>query len=147
MVAKASTADQFTLFGEDEADVEMIPIVRRYVSAKGQPMPKTEAPRSIFDMAAAAAKAMRCHGRFGDTAGFKTSAPQPVHGSRMVAKVQVTNGVTRFVGAAYPARWTAEDDERERQRRARQRPPKPSKKAKTRGRKLLDMIGGDDDGA
>lgn len=140
------TEDQLSLFGEDDADVELIPIVRRYVSAKGQPMPKTEAPRSIFDMAVAAGKALRGHGRFGDAAGFKANPP-PVHGSRMVAKVQVSNGVTRFTGAAYPSRWTAEDDERERQRRARQKPPKPSKKARTRSRKLMDMIGSDDDGA
>ena len=36
---------------------------------------------------------------------------------------------------------TDEWQERERARRARQRPPKPPKKAKTRGRKLLDLIG------
>lgn len=38
---------------------------------------------------------------------------------------------------------TVEWQERERQRRARQKPPRPPKKAKTRSRKLLDIIGDD----
>jgi len=59
--------------------------------------------------------------------------------------VEIADGVTRTVGAAYPARWTPEDEERERLRRAKQRPPKPTKQAKTRGHKLLDWIGSDDD--
>lgn len=44
---------------------------------------------------------------------------------------------------------TEEWQERERARRARQRPPKPSKKARTRGEKLLALIGetGGKDGA
>jgi len=40
---------------------------------------------------------------------------------------------------------TPEWQERERQRRARQKPPRPPKKAKTRSRKLLEIIGDVDD--
>jgi hypothetical protein len=54
------------------------------------------------------------------------------------------DGITRHTGAQYPAnRWTEEREEAERQRRARQRPPKPTKAARTRSRKLLEMIGED----
>jgi len=128
------STDQLLLFGEtvpdeDELDEEL-PVVRRIVAARGIPMPATTAPRSVFDLAARPVIVQ-----------VGGAAPEEL---RMVARVDVRDGVTRTVGAAYPSRWTPEDEERERQRRARQRPPKPSKKAKTRGRKLLEMIGGED---
>ncbi|RVT48391.1 hypothetical protein [Rubrivivax albus] len=52
-----------------------------------------------------------------------------------------TGGVIRAHGLRYPAdRWTAEREEQERARRARQRPPRPPRRAKTKGRKLRDLI-------
>lgn len=100
--------------------------------------PVTTAPRSIWDMAKAAASMLKRGGRFGDAAGFETHAPTK-------ARIERSPGVTRHVGASYPVRWTEEDQERERQRRARQKPPRPPKKAKTRGRKLLDLISPEDE--
>ncbi len=110
---------------------------RTVVSAAGMPPPVTKATRSVFDMAGAAlaAQRLKTHGRFGDAAGF---LPSPV--------VVRTEGVTRCTGSSYPAnRWTDERHEQERQRRARQKPPKPTKKAKTRSKKLLELVGGDQD--
>lgn len=52
------------------------------------------------------------------------------------------DGVTRHV--AIREQDTPEWAEREQARRARQRPPRPPKGAKTRSRKLQDLIGGDD---
>lgn len=50
-------------------------------------------------------------------------------------------GTTRCVGGQYPAdRWTVEREAQERARRARQRPPRPVKKARTRGKKLAELI-------
>lgn len=129
--------DQSSLFEDDDEDI--IPVVRRLVPAAGQPTPRTDAARSIFDFAAAY-KGLTAHGgRFGDAAGFKVQV-------KVSHKVEVATGVTRCVGAAYPARWTPEDEERERQRRARQKPPRPTKRARTKGKKLRELIG-DDDGA
>jgi hypothetical protein len=125
--------EQLLLFVEaipDEDGIEALPVVRRIVDALGVPPPVTCAPRSVFDLAARPVSVQL--GRI---------EPEEL---RMVARVVVQDGVTRTVGAAYPARWTPEDEERERQRRARQRPPKPTKKARTRSRKLMEMIGGGD---
>lgn len=107
------------------------------VSASAAAAPETTAPRSIFDFAAAFKK-LKARGRFGAADGFKTTAAAAAN---PVNRVEIELGVTRHVGAAYPARWTPEDEERERQRRARQRPPRPTRKAKTRGRKLLELVG------
>lgn len=125
----------------DDDGVDDMPPVRRTVDARTTSTPVTRAARSVFDIGiAAAAQRLTTTGRFGDSAGFKASAPLSVK-----AKVERTSGVTKITGASYPSRWTAEDEERERQRRARQKPPRPPKKAKTRGKKLLDLIGVDDD--
>lgn len=110
------------------------------VGAQWSAPPVTTAPRSIFDLGAEFKKLKRA-GRFGAAQGFKTTTPAP---PRMVARVEVEQGVTRHVGAAYPSRWTPEDEERERQRRARQRPPRPTKKARTRSRKLVELVGNDE---
>jgi len=131
----AAAADHAELF-DDTDDEDFIPVVRRVVPAKGTSAPVTWAPRSIFELAAAAAKLLKVRGRFGDAAGINTKGG--------VSSVDLASGVTRYAGASYPARWTAEDQERERKRRARQKPPRPSKRAKTRSRKLLDIIGDDD---
>lgn len=94
----------------------------------------TDAPRSVFDLHR---RPLMGSVGFGGTGLFSTEP-------KIVRKVEVADGVTRIVGAAFPVRWTAEDEERERVRRAKQRPPKPTRKAKTRSRKLMDMIGVDD---
>lgn len=50
-------------------------------------------------------------------------------------------GVLGVEGAAYFARWTAEDYKREEQRRSRQRPPRPVAKARTKSEKLIALLG------
>ncbi len=122
---------------DDDEDAEpTAPFVHVVLSAEetaAAAAPYTRAPRSIFDLAAAAAasKALRAGGRFGAAGGFVPSAQQPA------PAVQREGGVVRVTGARYPAdRWTEEKAEAERQRRARQKPPRPTAKAKTRGRKV-----------
>jgi hypothetical protein len=104
------------------------------VSAAAAPAPKTKAHRSIFDFAAAVAKVKK---------RLRTVDSNAVHQTPLAGSVQVENatGVTKYVGAAYPSRWTVEEEERERQRRARQKPPRPTRKARTMGRRLADLIG------
>lgn len=147
MCAIAGQIDMFAA-SEDDFDADLIddgdllPVTRRVLPAKGQPVPMTFAPRSVFEMASMMATKLKLHGRFGAASGFDDRKPEP---SRVVAKVDLGNGRTKVVGANYPPRWTEHDVEKERQRRARQKPPKPTKKAKTRGRKLLELIGDDND--
>jgi len=110
---------------DDEFDFPLHAVVDAQSAARAE----TKAPASVFDFA----RSFR--------GGRQRAMKLPPAERRMVAKVEVEQGVTRHVGAAYPSRWTPEDDERERQRRARQRPPRPTKKARTRSRKLLDLVG------
>lgn len=112
------------------------PFEQRLVNARDVAPPVTLAPASVFAMAAAMLKQ---GGRFGHAGGFETSDPPP---RRHRVTVERDGGVTRCVGAQYPSnRWDAERWEQERIRRAKQRPPKPTRKAKTRSRKLLEIIG------
>lgn len=120
---------------ESDRDTEFDYPRRSVVDASNASALASTAPRTVFDLPA---RPLMGSVGFGGTGVFA-----PIE-SRLVAKVEVADGVTRTVGAAYPVRWTKEDEERERTRRARQRPPKPTKRAKTRGRKLLDLIGVDD---
>ena len=114
----------------DDVDTAFDYPVHAIFDAGSRPMPKTCAPSSIFDVAAAA-RQLKLHGRFGASEQF---APP--------AAVVRADGVLKVTGARYPAdRPTPEREERERQRRARQKPPKPCAKAKTRSRKLLELIG------
>jgi hypothetical protein len=69
-------------------------------------------------------------------------ASEPGSRPPVVIERSVSDGSTTVTRIA--PQETEEWQERERQRRARQRPPKPTKTAKTRGRKLLEMIGVDD---
>jgi hypothetical protein len=131
----AAAAEHAELF-DDTDDEDFIPVVRRIVDAKGTTAPVTWAPRSIWELAAAAAKLLKVRGRFGNAAGVT---------SKGVTSVDLATGVTHYAGASYPSRWTSEDEERERSRRARQKPPRPSKRAKTRGRKLLEIIGDEEE--
>ena len=108
------------------------------VAAADAPRVATTGPRSIFDLAGTAAR-LRAGGRFGAASGFLPSAAPP-------PTVQREPGVVRVTGAQYPAnRWTEERQEQERQRRARQKPPRPTKRARTKSKKLRDLIGHEDD--
>lgn len=128
---------------EDERDAEEVdygaqPFEQRRVNVRDVAPPVTLAPASVFEMAAAM---LRRGGRFGNADGFDTRPP-----AKQRVTVEREAGVTRCTGAQYPAnRWDAERFEQERIRRAKQRPPKPTRKAKTRGRKLLEIIGTPDD--
>lgn len=154
MTAPAPPQQYVLLFAADEAPVEPLdpdadtpydyPVKTR-VAAAGLPPPVTTAVRSIWDMAAVLDQARRMArgGRFGDASGFKTSSPEPVKATTVVRE----GGVTRNVGAQYPAnRWTEEREEQERQRRARQKPPRPVKGARTRGKKVRVWDGEEFDG-
>lgn len=91
--------------------------------------------RSVFDLHGVSpailkrmAASLGQHGRTGHDPAFSAVARNEA-------------GV-RCIGARYPAdRWTAERAEKEALRRARQRPPKPVKKARTKSRKLRELIG------
>lgn len=104
----------------------------RIVSAADAPPPVTRAPSSIFALAATylAGKPARRY-------AFEPSRP-----AALPVQVQRAEGVTKVVGAQYPAaRWTPHKEEAERIRRAKQRPPKPTAKAKSRGKKVREWDG------
>jgi hypothetical protein len=116
---------------------------RRTVDARYAEPLAPGAPASIWAMAKAASDALRKGGRFGAAAGFKASAP--LFKGRPVV-TPAAPGVTKVQGSRYPAnRWTDERAEQEKARRARQKPPKPVRGARTRGKKLLDLIGPNED--
>lgn len=106
---------------------------RRIVKASEAQPVRTRAPASIFALAAS----LRGQPKPPRPA-FVPSAPAPLP----AVAVERTGGVTRIVGACYPAgRWTEEKAEAERVRRAKQRPPKPTAAAKTRGKKVREWDG------
>lgn len=124
------------LFEDDETDEwAAVPFIRIVCPAAGKPIPNTAAPRSVFDLAGLVLSGAR--------PTPQEEAEEPKVEPRYAAVVEMADGVRRCVGAAFPSRWTPEDEERERQRRARQRPPKPSKKARTRSKKLTELVGED----
>ncbi len=114
---------QLALWGEPS---EIVRWVRR--RRKGGPAPK---PRpvvaSAFDLALVDLR-------------IAVGRGQPDREIRRI--VTREDGVTRHV--AIREQDTPEWAERERQRRARQRPPRPPKGAKTRSKKLEQLIGEDD---
>lgn len=106
----------------DDDPLVTAPVIRRIVSAaEAAPLP-IRGPVSIFDMNAAITVRME---RRQDGAQFR--------------RVVRDAGVTRCVRIL--EQDTAEWQEREAARRARQRPPKPTAKAKTKSRKLLELVG------
>ncbi len=113
-------------------------VVQRVVPALGQKPVPVRAVLSVFDLARSIAMAVA------------EMPPAPVEVTPSTPRpwrpvVVAQEGVTRVSGAQYPSnRWTAEREEQERVRRAKQTPPKPSKAARTKSRKLRDLIGGDD---
>ena len=109
------------------------PIVRRLVVAAECRAPSTRGARSIFDLADAQARGLRVGSL------PRCADDDPARGP-VVALREI--GMTRCVGSRYPAdRWTEEREEHERRRRARQRPPPPPASARTKSRKLLDLVG------
>jgi hypothetical protein len=114
-------------------DIDDDPVVHAVVPAAGRPLPRTSGVPSIFEWA----RAMQLSA--GVPAANEVAISKPP--ARFGASIR-NAGVLRCVGGQYPAgRWTKEREERERARRARQRPPKPVKGARTRSRKLREMIG------
>ena len=116
---------------DDVADDDAVP-VHRVVKANEVPPVETRAFPSIFGMAdaAKAAKALQRRGRFGQAQEERQLPPLLI--SREFGRVKVVR-----LQPAETEEWQA----KEQARRARQRPPKPVKKAKTRSKKLLEMIG------
>lgn len=110
---------------QDEDILVTAPIIKRIVSAaEAAPLP-VKGPASIFDMA---------HQPKPIT--VRMERPQEGATFRRIAR---DGGVTRCV--RIQEQDTAEWQEREAARRARQRPPKPTAKAKTKSRKLVDLVG------
>lgn len=132
-MARIEKSPQSDIFHE-ETEEDAMPIIQRIVPARAVAMPPIFFPTSVFELAK---RIMSEKARSWDTDPVKL---------RCVQKLQMDTGIKRVIGAAYPERLTQDDIEKERKRRARQRPPKPTKKAKTRSRKLLDLIGDDDQG-
>lgn len=99
-----------------------------WVPATARKPPKITAPRSIFEAAAFEPKAVRMR-------GAQCEAPR----ARKV--VEIADGVHRHI--ALLPQETDEWAERERARRARQVPPKAPKGARTKGRKLIELVGSD----
>jgi len=134
-LACMSHADEDTT----EADDSHIdpPVVHRLVPAAGQPLPNTKGFSSVFDL--------------GETLRF--AAPSiKLFGAKTKMRAQdvciqdaVHLCISRQPGVVSVRRVhyleTAEWQEREAARRARQRPPKPTAKAKTKSRKLVDLVG------
>jgi hypothetical protein len=116
----------------DEEEDE--PILQRVVSAGTEAPPLTRAPISIF----AIKKVLKvCKQRRKTRGDIVRIEPTLV--------VEKSPGVQRVVGRGYPSdRWTQEKQTREEHRRARQTQPKPTRKAKTKSKKLRELIGDDD---
>lgn len=106
--------------------------IRRVKGQVGQGVPPeaVSAPVSVFNLATSMFQLRS-----------KTAATPAPKAGKYASRMQPTKGVLRVEGAAYPARWTAEDHKREEQRRARQRPPRPTAKARTKSEKLIALLG------
>lgn len=108
------------------------------VPAFGRAPPPTRATRSVFELAASnSPRASR--------AQCPTSPPQvdKKYPPRFTEALRVADTV-RCIGGQYPSdRWTTERAEKESQRRARQIVPRPPKGARSKSRKLRDLIGDD----
>ncbi len=88
----------------------------------------------VFDLALAAPKRTK----------LRAACPPPPQPTTAQV-LRDEDGNVKVKGGQYPAnRWTLEREEQERQRRARQVLPKPPKRARTVGRKLREMVGGDE---
>lgn len=127
-------------FEEDAVDDH--PVVRIIVPAIDCKPLRTNALRSVFDAGSAA------NGFHLLSMGRRLSlAPAPDEDGERPRFIQCQrdSGTTRCFGGQYPSdRWTPEKEEKERQRRARQIVPRPPKGARSKGKKLRDLVGNDD---
>lgn len=110
--------------------------VHRLVAASEQaPVPPVvfRVPRSVFDLAVV------------DVPPMPLAPPEELPRWNANAEPQRgagDPGALRVVGCRYPVnRWTEARAEYEKRRRAKQRPPRPTKRARTTGKKLRDLIG------
>ncbi|CAB4159787.1 hypothetical protein UFOVP726_16 [uncultured Caudovirales phage] len=117
------------------------PVHRLVKAADAEPL-KVIPVASIFGLADTF-KALK-RGRFGARAQPRDT-PAPAVGEPAPYRVErsYADGVHRVIRQR--PEETAEWQEKERARRAKQRPPKPTRKAKTRSKKLLELIGEPDD--
>lgn len=133
--------------GAAAPDTDENPMRQVVVPAAGMPVPYTCAPSSVWAAASAAAAALRKQGRFGEAAGFEAHPPAPVSITTAApARPQIvaSAGFVQVSGSRYPDdRWTPERAAKELARRAKQRPPRPPKGAKTRSKKLRQLVGDD----
>lgn len=111
------------------------PPVHRIVPANGQPFPATSGFVSVFDMAA-----MSKHlppSRLGGLDSAKCATKRIQDATHLAIEREA--GVVRVRRIHYldTRAWI----EQEAARRARQKPPKPTAKAKTKSRKLIEMVG------
>lgn len=110
---------------EDEDILVTSPVIKRIVKASEAEPIQIKGPASIFDMA-----------HLSKLVTVRMERPQEGASFRRIAR---DGGVTRCV--RIQEQDTVEWQEREAARRARQRPPKPTAKAKTKSRKLVDLVG------
>lgn len=110
---------------------------RQKATTKRVDQPTVPSAASVFTLAALGGLPVRMR-RGGSTQPEARRPGRLVHG----------DGVAKYRGTSYGAARepTEEEIERERARRARQKPPRPAKGARTRSRKLMDLIGGDENG-
>ena len=108
------------------------PVHRIVKAADAEPL-KVIPVSSIFGLAATV-RSMKA-GRF--------SAPERSDLPPLLVQRDYATGSVRVIRQR--PEDTAEWQEKERARRAKQRPPKPTRKAKTRSKKLLELIGEPDD--
>ena len=119
----------------DDDPLVKLPVVHRLVPAAGRPLPTDSRVSSVFaEGSARALAASAAAERERRKAEGATRPEKPLY------RVSRAEGVTRCERIL--PQETDEWAEREAARRARQKPPKPVKGAKTRGAKLLEMIGG-----
>lgn len=119
----------------DDDPLVKLPIIHRTVPAAERSMPVTSGASSVFARGAIlAVQQMAAEARARRKAEGTPGEAKPLY--RVVRKAGVTQ-CERIL-----PQETEEWAERERARRARQRPPKPTKAARTKGAKLLGMIGG-----
>lgn len=132
-------AFRFVLRDLERDDVpEPGPVHRVVKAADAEPL-KVIPVASIFGLADTY-KALK-RGRFGAGLGDKEEAPKEPAPYRV--ERSWADGVHRVIRQR--PEETVEWQEKERARRAKQRPPKPTRKAKTRSKKLLELIGEPDD--
>lgn len=110
----------------DDDPLILSPVVHRIISASMAEPLFVSGPRSVFDMAGLTKPLVR------------PSRKEP-SGPCAVTRVHRSDGVTRCI--RIQIQETPEWQAREAARRARQKPPKPTAKAKTKSRKLIDMVG------